>query len=98
MADGWPVVAIGPTGGVNLPQIRSYSKPFDAAMDGKALLEKQTARDQKKQAASAPATPKPQTGKPEPAKAVTPEAPKETPAAKKAKAHSQIEERLQAQA
>ena len=92
VADGWPVVAVGPTGGINLPAIRSYSKPFDAAMDGKALLEKQTARDQKKAtAAAAPVVVK--------VVAVAAEAPKAvSPTQRKQKAHADIETKLQASA
>lgn len=97
VGEGWPIVAVGPTGGVNLPQIRSYAKPFDAAMDAKALLEKQTARDQKK--ATATAAPAPvvvkvvstvtPTAQPEQAKAVA-------PTQKKRQADAEIEARLQA--
>ena len=54
VAEGWPIVQLGPTGGIVLPQIRSYAKAWDAAMDGKAVFEKQQARDQKKITASAP--------------------------------------------
>jgi len=96
VGDGWPEVHVGPTGGVSLPAIRSYQKPYDAAMIGKALLEKQTARDQKKAAPAAPSKAKAAEAPKQPA--VAPETPKQTPTAKKAKAHSQIEERLQAQA
>src|SRR5258708_7539168 len=55
VAAGWPIVQLGPTGGIVLPQIRSYAKAFDAAVDGLAVFEKQNARDSKKQQASAPA-------------------------------------------
>jgi hypothetical protein len=55
VAEGWPIVQLGPTGGIVLPQIRSYAKAWDAAMDGKAVFEKQQARDQKKATATAPA-------------------------------------------
>jgi hypothetical protein len=84
VAEGWPVVAVGPTGGINLPAIRSYNKPYDAALEGKALLEKQTARDAKK-AAPAPAK----------AQAAQTEQPKpETTTQRKAKASDQIEKQL----
>jgi len=86
VAAGWPAIQIGPTGGITLPQIRSYAKAFDAAVDGLALYEKQKARDTKKTAAPAPA----------PKAAPAPAAPaKETPTAKKGKAHQQIEQQLQ---
>ena len=55
VADGWPTVQIGPTGGISLPQIRSYAKAFDAAIDGLAVFEKQNAREAKKATATAPA-------------------------------------------
>jgi len=55
VAEGWPRVQIGPTGGIVLPQIRSYAKAWDAAMDGLAVYQKQRARDQKKATATAPA-------------------------------------------
>jgi KTSC domain len=55
VADGWPVVQIGASGGIVLPEIRSYAKAFDAAIDGLALYQKQLARDAKKNAALAPA-------------------------------------------
>jgi hypothetical protein len=55
VAEGWPTVQIGPTGGIVLPQIRSYAKAWDAAMDGLAVYQKQRARDQKKATATAPA-------------------------------------------
>jgi hypothetical protein len=90
VAEGWPVVQIGPTGGITLPQIRSYPKAFDAAVDGLAVFTKQKERDAKKTAAGAlePQAP------PAPAPAVKQE-PKETPTAKKGKAHQQIEQQLQ---
>ena len=91
VAEGWPVVAIGPTGGINLPQIRSYSKPFDAAMDGKTLLEKQSARDAKK---TAPVTVKVVAT----VAAETPKQPAVTLTQRKKAADAQIEQKLQAQA
>jgi hypothetical protein len=54
---GWPTCQIGPTGGLTVLELKSYSKAFDAAMDGLALYQKQGAREQKKTAATAP-TPK----------------------------------------
>lgn len=57
VATGWPVIQLGPTGGIVLPQIRSYAKAWDAALIGKELFDKQNARDQKKATAAAPAPP-----------------------------------------
>jgi hypothetical protein len=88
VAEGWPLIMIGPTGGITLPEIRSYPRAFEAAIDGLAIYEKQKARDTKKVAAPAPA----------PKAAPAPAAPapaKETPTAKKGKAHQQIEQQLQ---
>jgi hypothetical protein len=84
----WPIIRIGPTGGVELPQIRSYAKAWDAALDGLAVWQKQQHRDQKKATAtSAPAqAPKPQP----PAQSVKPE----TPTARKARKDAALEARL----
>jgi hypothetical protein len=89
----WPVVRIGNNGGIELPQIRSFPKAFDAALIGDQLLAKQTQRDAKKQAAAqatvakvkemAPAA-KPAEGKPV------------TPTQKKQADHSKLEAQLQA--
>jgi hypothetical protein len=59
VAEGWPTVQVGPTGGITVTELKSYAKAFDAAMDGLALYEKQQARDQKKvqATATAPAPP-----------------------------------------
>jgi hypothetical protein len=57
VADGWPTVQVGASGGITVLELKSYSKAFDAAMDGLALYEKQKAREQKKTAATAPAQP-----------------------------------------
>ncbi|HLV88874.1 MAG TPA: hypothetical protein VKV39_17945 [Candidatus Sulfotelmatobacter sp.] len=58
----WPIVRVGPTGGIELPEIRSYAKAWDAALDGLAVYKKQQARDAKKQAS----TPKPAPTSPAP--------------------------------
>jgi hypothetical protein len=50
----WPVIEIGPSGGIELPQIRSFPKAFEAALEGDKLLAKQFERDAKKATASAP--------------------------------------------
>lgn len=51
---GWPTVQVGASGGITVLELKSYSKAFDAAMNGLALYEKQKAREQKKAAAPAP--------------------------------------------
>jgi hypothetical protein len=53
-AKGWPVIQIGNSGGVVLPQIRSYAKAWDAAVDGLAVFTKQNERDARKAASAAP--------------------------------------------
>ncbi len=58
VAAGWPIIQLGPTGGTVLPQIRSYAKAFDAAVDGLAVFQKQQTRDQKKAATTAAPAPK----------------------------------------
>jgi hypothetical protein len=58
VAAGWPIIQLGPTGGIVLPQIRSYAKAWDAAVDGLAVFTKQNERDAKKAAAAAPPAPK----------------------------------------
>jgi hypothetical protein len=55
VAEGWPTVQIGPTGGITVTELKSYAKAFDAAMDGLALYQKQQAREQKKATTAAPA-------------------------------------------
>lgn len=82
VADGWPVIQIGASGGIVLPQIRSYQKAFDAAIDGLALFQKQQARDQKK------------TSQPAPPPAAPAPAAKETPTAKKARQGAAVEQQL----
>ena len=58
VAPGWPVIQLGPTGGIVLPQIRSYAKAWDAAVDGLEVYQKQKARDAKKTSAVALPAPK----------------------------------------
>jgi hypothetical protein len=82
----WPVIRIGPTGGVELPAIRSYAKAWDAAVDGLAVWTKQQQRDHKK--ATQAATPAP--AKPQPAPAAKPE----SPAVRKQKEHNKLEAAL----
>jgi glucan-binding YG repeat protein len=87
VADGWPIVQIGASGGIVLPEIRSYPKAFEAALIGKELYDKQKSREAKKSSQPAPA---PTTTQPAPAPQQ-----KETPSAKKAKAHQKLEATLQ---
>lgn len=85
----WPLIRIGPTGGIELPQIRSYAKAWDAAVEGLAVWQKQQARDQKKTATSTP--PPAQTAKPQPpVPAVKPE----TVTARKARKDAALEAQL----
>jgi hypothetical protein len=92
VAAGWPEIKIGPSGGGEIPALRSYQKFFDACIVADELLKKQAERDAKK---ASPATP----AKPESTREVAPAAgSKETPAKKKAKQHEAIESRMQAQA
>lgn len=85
VAEGWPTVQIGPTGGIVVLELRSYQKAFDAAIDGMALYQKQQGRDSKKSAPSAPA----------PSAAPTP-AKQESTTAKKARKNAAIEKQLEA--
>lgn len=91
----WPVIQVGIGGGIVVPVLRSYQSAFDAATDAKALFEKQSARDQKRQASAtapaAPAQPKPAApaAQPEQAKAAS------TTQRKKAQ-HEAAEQRMQA--
>jgi hypothetical protein len=48
VAEGWPRVTIGPTGGIVVTDLKSYTKAFDAAMDGLNLYTKQKEREAKK--------------------------------------------------
>jgi hypothetical protein len=57
VAEGWPTVQVGASGGVTVLELKSYAKAFDAAMDGLALYQKQQAREAKKTAAAAPPAP-----------------------------------------
>ena len=70
----WPLVKIGPTGGIDLPQIRSYAKAFDAAVNGDVLLKKQSDRMAKKAATSTATSTAPVAEKKEEPKADTPKA------------------------
>ena len=81
----WPVIAIGPTGGLSLPTIRSYPKAWDAALEADKLLAKQTERMAKKTATAAPTSAAPETKKPQAA----------TVTARKKKADQKLEQHLQ---
>lgn len=59
VADNWPTISIGPTGGISVLELRSYAKAFDAAIEGLALYQKQQSRDAKKTAAPAQPAPAP---------------------------------------
>jgi hypothetical protein len=91
----WPLIVIGPGGGINIPEVKSYPKAWDAALDAKALLEKQNGRTAK---AATPATPTVVTVK----ATVVPDQPKAadapTPAQRKKQADAQLEAKLQQQA
>jgi hypothetical protein len=88
----WPIVRVGPTGGIELPAIRSYAKAWDAALDGLAVWQKQQARDAKKAVTATP--PPAQAAKPQSTSASKPE----TVTAKKQKANAAIEQQLEQRA
>jgi hypothetical protein len=91
VGEGWPEIKIGPSGGGDIPAVKSFPKFFDAAVIADELLAKQIARTTK------PAAPTVAKVVAHVTPAAQPEATKgETPAAKKAKQHEQIESRLQA--
>jgi hypothetical protein len=83
---GWPTVQIGPTGGIVVLELRSYSKAFEAAVDGLALYQKQQGRDAKKPATS--------PTQPAPAAPLAPE-PKESTTQKKKRQDAAVEAKLQ---
>ena len=86
VADNWPTISIGPTGGISVLELRSYAKAFDAAIDGLALYQKQQSRDAKKTAAPA---------QPAPAPAAPAQAAKESTTQRRKKQDAAIEEKLQ---
>jgi hypothetical protein len=55
VAEGWPTVRIGASGGLAVLELKSYPDAFTAAMEGLDRYTKQQAREQKK--ATAPAAP-----------------------------------------
>lgn len=92
VGDGWPEVRIGTAGGIDLPQIKSYPKAWDAAVEADKLWAKQVARAQK---AAAPA---PTTTKPAAQPSEKKEESKQTPASKKAAEHAQLEKQIESRA
>ena len=100
VAPDWPVIKIGPSGGGELPQLKSYPKFFDAAIHADELWKKQQERMAKKAAPVDAKKPQAAVGK-QPGQIdgdTGNVVDKETPTAKKARAHGQIEQRLQTQA
>jgi hypothetical protein len=55
VAEGWPTVRIGASGGITVLELKSYPDAFTAAMEGLERYSKQQAREQKKATASTPA-------------------------------------------
>jgi hypothetical protein len=76
-AEGWPVIRLGVGGGIDLPEIRSYPKAWDAAVIGDELLKKQISRATKATTPTAPVAKTPEAPKPEEKKEVTPKEKKE---------------------
>jgi hypothetical protein len=91
ISDAWPKIVIGPGGGIDLPEIRSYPKAFEAAVIADQLYAKQQARATKPITPTAPVAKKPEAPKPE---QVTPTTPKE----KKEAAHQELEAKIEAAA
>ena len=87
VGEGWPTVQVGPTGGITVKELRSYTSAFDAAVNGLELFTKQKARDQKKVTTPAP--------QPAPATAALP-SPKESTATRKKKQSDAVEAKLEA--
>ena len=67
VAEGWPLIVLGASGGITLPTLRSYPSGFEAAVNGLSLYEKQQARDSKREATTPATAAKPST--PAPARA-----------------------------
>lgn len=98
IGQGWPTISIGRMGGVVVNELHSYGDPFEAALNGLELYQKQQGRDAKRlAAATAPAaapvvaTVVSHVATPAPAPA---EPKKESVTAKKAKQHAATEEKL----
>jgi hypothetical protein len=87
IGDAWPRIQIGPGGGIDLPEIKSYPKAFDAAVIADELFAKQQKRGQPK-SATAPAV------EAQPKK----DDAKQTPAQAKEQQHAEIEKKLDASA
>jgi hypothetical protein len=94
VADGWPDIVIGPSGGITLPQVRSYARAFDAAAQGDIVFKKQQEMDAKKTLAAAP---KATWRKPEPKNEEPAKQSQSTTTKKKGQAHDQIEKKLSQQ-
>jgi hypothetical protein len=86
IGDAWPRIQIGPGGGIDLPQIKSYPRAFEAAVEGDKLLAKQNAKGQPKPATAAAAQPEPKK-----------EEVAETPAQRKQREDAALEQKLDAQ-
>jgi hypothetical protein len=87
VGEGWPLIVIGQNGGLDIPQVKSFPKAWDAALIANELFAKQLAREAKKATSTTPA--------PKPVAAVKPEEKKESPTARKQRVDSQIESKLQ---
>jgi hypothetical protein len=61
VAEGWPTVRIGASGGITVLELKSYPDAFTAAMEGLERYTKQQAREQKKAAAAAQPAPQAKT-------------------------------------
>lgn len=85
VADGWPTVRVGASGGITVLELKSYPDAFTAAMEGDARLRKQTEREQKKAVVAAPVA----------ALASLPDRAKETVTQKKGKQHEAVEQQSQ---
>lgn len=79
VADNWPTIKLGRDGGIDVPDLRSFADPLEAAINASELVAKQKANDLKKaqaktaapaQTAQAPATPAFETGAEAPAETV----------------------------
>ena len=92
VAEDWPAVHIGAGGGIELPGIRSYAKAFEAAVQAKDLLAKQSERDRKKQEQAAK-PPIEKKAAPAPAEQ-KPTAKKESMTARKQRADRELEAKL----
>lgn len=58
MAENYPTIKLGRDGGIDIPDLRSFSDPLHAAVHADELVKKQNDRDAKKQADAAAAATK----------------------------------------